>query len=303
MTRDVTGTTDDRRWLRRLGWASLVANIVLVITGGAVRLTGSGLGCPTWPHCNGGSFTPHGATTIHSAIEFSNRTLTFALSAVAIATLVATILHWRRTHDGALLWMSIALFGFIPLQAVIGGITVLTDLNPWVVSLHLLSSMGIIGLAVVFIWRIDRPLPRPKLLGWLTFATAWVVLYAGTIVTGAGPHAGDEHARRNGLSPLETSQFHADAVFLLVGLTIAMLVLRRSRAVLWLFLIEVGQGVIGYVQYFTHLPIGLVAVHMLGAALVSAAATWVLLDSGPHGGPDNGAVDDYSADDVTVPTA
>lgn len=293
MISDVTGTTDDRRWLRRLGWASLAANIVLVITGGAVRLTGSGLGCPTWPHCNNGSFTPHGATTIHSAIEFGNRTLTFALGAVAIATLVATILHWRRHHDGFLLWMAVALLGFIPLQAVIGGITVLTDLNPWVVALHLLSSMGIIGLAVVFIWRIDRPLPQPKLLGWLIFAAAWAVLYAGTIVTGAGPHAGDEHAPRNGLSPLETSQFHADAVFLLVGLTIAMLVLTRSRAVLWLFAIEVGQGAIGYIQYFTHLPIGLVAVHMLGAALVSAAATWVLLDSG-H---------DYSTADLSVPTA
>jgi cytochrome c oxidase assembly protein subunit 15 len=270
------GVTAERTWLLRAGWATLVANIVLVVTGGAVRLTASGLGCPTWPQCHGSSFTPHGELNVHSAIEFGNRTLTFVLTAVAIATFVVAWRSGRRE----LRWMALGLALSIPAQAVLGGITVLTDLNPWLVSLHLVLSLGIIGLAVAFLWRIDRPLPRPAVLGWLTVGAAWAVLYAGTVVTGAGPHAGDIHAHRNGLSPLQTSQLHADLVFLLVGLTLAMLVLARSRAVAWLFGLEIAQGVIGFVQYFTHLPIALVALHMLGAALVSAAATWVLLASG-----------------------
>ncbi|MGN6780164.1 MAG: COX15/CtaA family protein [Marmoricola sp.] len=265
-----------RAWLIRAGWATLAANVLLVVTGGAVRLTASGLGCPTWPQCHGSSFTPHGELNIHSAIEFGNRTLTFLLTAVAIATLV---IAWRSRRP-ELRWMALVLALSIPAQAVLGGITVLTHLNPWVVSLHLVLSLAIICLAVAFLWRIDRPLPRPTVLGWLTFGAAWAVLYIGTVVTGAGPHAGDIHARRNGLSPLQTSQLHADLVFLLVGLTLAMLVLDRSRAVRWLFGLEVAQAVVGFVQYFTHLPIGLVAVHMLGAALVAAAATWVLLASG-----------------------
>ncbi|MGN6252708.1 MAG: COX15/CtaA family protein [Marmoricola sp.] len=265
-----------RRWLVRAGWATLAANVVLVVTGGAVRLTASGLGCPTWPRCHGSSFTPHGELNVHSAIEFGNRTLTFVLTVVAIATLVVAWRSGRRE----LRWMAGGLVLSIPAQAVLGGITVLTHLNPWVVSLHLVLSLAIICLAVAFLWRIDRPLPRPGLLGWLTFGAAWAVLYVGTVVTGAGPHAGDIHARRNGLSPLQTSQLHADLVFLLVGLTIALLVLDRGRAVRWLFGLEIAQGVVGFVQYFTHLPIALVAVHMLGAALVAAAAMWVLLATG-----------------------
>jgi cytochrome c oxidase assembly protein subunit 15 len=262
--------------LRRTGWASLVANILLVVTGGAVRLTGSGLGCPTWPRCHGDSFTPHGELNIHSTIEFSNRMLTFVLTAVVIATFLAAWRSGRRE----LVRISFGLAMFIPAQAVIGGIAVLSHLNPWVVSLHLLASMAIIGFAVVYLWRIERPLPRPTPLAWATFGAAWAVLYLGTVVTGAGPHAGDIHAKRNGLSPLETAQFHADLVFLLVGLTVALLLLARTRAVVVLAVIEVLQAAVGFTQYFTHLPLALVGVHMFGAALVSAAATWVLLDSG-----------------------
>jgi cytochrome c oxidase assembly protein subunit 15 len=173
---------------------------------------------------------------------------------------------------------------------VVGGVTVLTDLNPWVVSFHLLCSMAIIGLAVLFIRRIDQPDPHPVRgpvvgLAWATFAAAWVVLYIGTVVTGSGPHAGDEKAPRNGLDPLQVSQLHADAVFLFVGLTIGLLAAvyatrgtaEARRAVLVLLVVEVGQGTIGFVQYFTDLPEVLVGFHMLGAALVSACVTWVLL--------------------------
>ena len=143
------------RWLRPLGWATLVANIVLVVTGGAVRLTGSGLGCPTWPRCTDESFTPHGALDVHSAIEFGNRMLTFVLVAVAVATFVAAWQTGRRDLRRLALVLALG----IPAQAVIGGITVLTDLNPWIVSFHLLCSLAIIGLAVVFLRRIDHPRP------------------------------------------------------------------------------------------------------------------------------------------------
>jgi cytochrome c oxidase assembly protein subunit 15 len=274
------------RWVRPLGWATLVANSLLVVTGGAVRLTGSGLGCPTWPRCTDKSFVPHGALDLHAAVEFGNRMLTFVLTAVAVATFVAAWQTGRRD----LRVLSIVLALGIPAQAVVGGITVLTDLNPWVVSFHLLCSMAIIGLAVLFIRRIDQPAPRTArgpvvALAWATFAAAWVVLYVGTVVTGSGPHAGDADAPRNGLDPLQMSQLHTDAVFLFVGLTLGLLVtiqatggsVEARRAVLVLLAVEVGQGAIGFVQYATDLPEVVVGFHMLGAALISATVTWVLL--------------------------
>ena len=179
-------------WLRRFAWATLVANVALVVTGGAVRLTGSGLGCPTWPRCDGGSFTPHGTIGPHQLIEFGNRTLTFVLVAIAVATFVAARQSGRRD----LLRLSVVLGLAIPAQAVLGGITVLTDLNPWIVSLHLILSLAIVSVAVLFLHRLDHP-PGPPARGmlpalaWTTYAVTWLVLYAGTVVTGSGPHAGD----------------------------------------------------------------------------------------------------------------
>ncbi len=275
-------------WLVGWAWASIVANIAIVVTGGVVRLTGSGLGCPTWPRCTDESFTPHGAYSVHSAIEFGNRMLTYVLVVIAVATFVAAWQSGRR--DLRRLALIIALG--IPAQAVIGGITVLTDLNPWIVSFHLLCSMAIIGVAVLFRWRIHHPAPavRPRgalvALAWATFAAAWAVLYVGTVVTGSGPHAGDKDAKRNGLDPLQMSQVHADLVFLLIGLTIGLLLAviatERSaavrRAVTVLLVVELAQGLIGFVQYFTDLPVILVGFHMLGAAIISATVTWVLIE-------------------------
>jgi cytochrome c oxidase assembly protein subunit 15 len=251
-----------------------------------VRLTASGLGCPTWPRCTERSYTPHGEYDLHSAIEFGNRMLTFVLVAIAIATFFAA---WQTGRRELTRLATVLALG-IPAQAVIGGVTVLTGLNPWVVSVHLLCSLAIIGLSVLFLRRIDHPAPLvsrgPVLtLAWLTFGAAWVVLYVGTVVTGSGPHAGDENSVRNGLDPLQVSQLHADAVFLFVGLTLGLLLAVRAvgmtaatqRAVVVLLGLELGQGAIGFVQYFTDLPIVLVGFHMLGAAVISAAVTWVLL--------------------------
>ena len=280
-TADGTG-----RWVRPLAWATLIANIGIVVTGGAVRLTGSGLGCPTWPRCTDESFRPHGALDFHQAIEFGNRTLTFALSAVAVATFVVM---WRTGRRDLRTMALIAGLG-IPAQAVIGGITVLTDLNPWVVSFHLLCSMAIIGVAVRLLLSVDAPLPPAHrgpavTLAWATFAAAWAVLYVGTVVTGSGPHAGDIDTERNGIDPLQVSQVHADLVFLFVGLTLGLLFTLLAagasptarRAVVVLLCVELSQGAIGFVQYATDLPEVLVGFHMLGAALVSACVTWALL--------------------------
>jgi len=275
-----------QRWVRPLAWATLVANAVLVVTGGAVRLTGSGLGCPTWPRCTDRSFRPHGELSLHQAIEFGNRTLTFVLVAIAVATF---LVMWRTGRRDLLTMAFIVALG-IPIQAVIGGITVLTDLNPWVVSLHLLCSLAIIGVAVRLLLSVDVPLPParrgpPVALAWATFAAAWAVLYVGTVVTGSGPHAGDAETERNGLSPLQMSQLHADLVFLFVGLTLGLLFTLMAvggapaarRAVAVLLAVEVAQGAVGFVQYFTDLPVVLVGFHMLGAAVISACVTWVLL--------------------------
>ena len=274
-------------WLVGWAWASIIANIGIVVTGGVVRLTGSGLGCPTWPRCTEESFTPHGAYNLHSAIEFGNRLLTYVLVVIAVATFAAALQSRRKD----LLTLSVIMALGIPAQAIIGGITVLTDLNPWIVSLHLLCSMAIIGVATLFLQRVRRPAPAAPARGpvvwlaWSTFAAAWAVLYVGTIVTGSGPHAGDEDAKRNGLDPLQWSQVHADVVFLLLGLTIGLLLaamaLRQPattvRAVAVLLVVELAQGLIGFVQYFTDLPVVLVGFHMLGAALVSATVTWALI--------------------------
>jgi cytochrome c oxidase assembly protein subunit 15 len=280
--------------LRRLAWASLIANIGIVLTGGAVRLTGSGLGCPTWPQCTDESYVPRGALEFHAAIEFGNRMLTFALVAVALATLVA---GWRSGRRD-LRAMTVVLAAGIPAQAVIGGISVLTDLNPWVVALHLLCSLALIALAVRLIASLDRPLPggRDDLvsrLAWATYATTWAVLWVGTVVTGSGPHSGDEDSVRTGLSPSTMSQLHADLVFLLVGLTVGLSVALKVagnrptalRAVGALLGIEVAQGAIGFVQYATGLPVGLVGAHLLGAALTVATATWLLITARRPGEP------------------
>lgn len=269
--------------LRWLAVASLIMNVVIIVTGGLVRLTDSGLGCPTWPQCTPGSYTPHAALGVHGVIEFSNRMITFILIIFAVLTFVAALLHRSgdRRLDRKVRWLAFALGFGIPFQGVIGGITVLTQLNPYVVALHMLDSMVLVALAVWLV-RLTWPAParpvggRVRLLTVITFGLAWVVVSLGTVVTGSGPHAGDLQSRRTGLNPADISHLHSGAVYLLVAATIGCLVLLRSRAALLLLLVEIAQGVIGFVQYYSNLPIGLVAVHMLGAATTMALAANLL---------------------------
>lgn len=278
--------TPDRRFALRWAWASLIANATLVLTGGLVRLTGSGLGCPTWPRCTDDSFVPHRALGINGVIEFGNRMLTYVLIAIAIGTFFAI---WRWVGADRSMRRLVILMGLgIPFQGVIGGITVLTNLNPWIVSFHLLLSMALIAASVLLVVRVRGASAESVDVNhaWLirvTYVVLWAVVYLGTIVTGSGPHAGDADAPRNGLDPAAISQVHTDAVFLLVGLTIGCwLALRASspvaaRAAIVVLVIELAQGLIGFVQYATDLPVALVAAHLVGAAVLVAAGTHLLL--------------------------
>jgi cytochrome c oxidase assembly protein subunit 15 len=271
----------------RIALVNLVANGAIVVTGGAVRLTGSGLGCPTWPRCTDDSFVATPELAGHGAIEFGNRLLTFVLAAVAIATVVAVFRSGRRD----LRPLALVAFLGIPAQALLGGVTVLTGLNPWTVAAHFLLSSVLVAVSTVLWLRsrepgVGRPLvrrPIALLVGGISAVTA-AVLVLGTVVTGSGPHSGDldgsgaPSGGRMGFDPETVSQLHADAVFLLVGLTVALLVAlhamdapgRVRRAARDLLAVQLLQGVLGFVQYFTHLPVVLVLLHMLGAVLVTA---------------------------------
>jgi cytochrome c oxidase assembly protein subunit 15 len=279
----VLPTTFSPATVSRLALVNAVANGVIVVTGGAVRLTGSGLGCPTWPDCTGGSLVPTRELAVHGVIEFSNRMLTFVLTAAAIATVVAVYRSARRDLRPLAL---VSILG-IPAQALLGGITVLTGLNPWTVAAHFLLSMVLVAVATTLWLRsrepgVGQPLLRPPLVLLATgiAAVTAAVLMVGTVVTGSGPHSGDPKAGRTGLDPQMVSQLHADLVFLLIGLTVAMLVAlyatdspeRVRSAARFLLIVELAQGVVGFVQYFTNLPIVLVLVHMAGAVLITAAA-------------------------------
>lgn len=263
--------------------ASLVMNVVIIVTGAIVRLTSSGLGCATWPQCNGTSYVARPEDGIHGAIEFGNRTLTFVLIAVAVGTLV-TAFRVKATAGGtstrSLRILAILVLAGMPLQGVIGGITVLTELNPWMVSLHLLLSVVLIALCVVMVhdaYDISALSVSPvgrRLLVAIRLVTALVIVL-GTVVTGAGPHSGDGAATRNGLSPEFAARIHAGSVWLLLILTVALFVVTKSRLVAVLLGVQFLQGVIGYVQYFTGLPVLGVVLHMLGIGVLTAATTHV----------------------------
>jgi heme a synthase len=273
--------------LRRVALASVIANVGIVITGGAVRLTGSGLGCPTWPRCTPESYAPTPEMGAYGVIEFSNRMLTFVVAAIAIVGFVLA----RRQQPRRVVRLSVLAGLSIPAQAVVGGLTVLTGLNPWVVGCHFLASMAVLAAGYAF-WVSTRegdepsqatvPLPMRNLTAVLVGVTG-AVLIVGTMVTGSGPHAGSAEVRRNGIDPQSISQVHADLVFLLIGLAVAAWFAFRalragaaSRRTGWFIGILLAQGLIGFVQYATQLPAVLVGAHMAGACAVWLGALSVL---------------------------
>jgi cytochrome c oxidase assembly protein subunit 15 len=255
----------------------------LILTGGAVRLTGSGLGCPTWPECTPGSYTPvpnQAEGALHAWIEFGNRLLTFGLVAISLIVLAHVLITKRRDLRLLAVGQLLGILG----QGVLGGITVLTDLHPLPVASHLLLSIILVAAAVSLYDRREIPVERikqtDKLVSSLSrshIALSFIVIVLGTLVTGSGPHAGDAQARRFGFDIRTVAILHADAVIALFGLTLALAVALRTNKVIlrkiYIFtLIALAQGAIGYLQYFTGIPEILVAAHLLGATLVWIAA-------------------------------
>ncbi|MCU1473946.1 COX15/CtaA family protein [Amnibacterium sp.] len=282
--------------------ASLVAEILLVGTGGAVRLSGSGLGCPTWPRCTVASFTTTPAMGVHGVIEFGNRLLTFVLVVVALAAFAVVLRQWRTRKD--LVGLALAQLLSIPVQAVLGGITVLTHLNPWLVAAHFLFSLTLVVLMTVFVHRAAvLPGPRARAAAPVAAAPVAVVLTGvvavlaavtvvlGVTTTGSGPHAGDATAPRNGLDPVVLQQVHESVAWLLLLTSAVLLVVAarggaRVRPVALLVGIEVVQLVVGVTQVALGWAAGLVVVHVFLAAVLTAATTAVVLAArGPSGAP------------------
>ncbi|MER5693743.1 COX15/CtaA family protein [Streptomyces mirabilis] len=284
--------TPTSRTVRRAALVALVMSVVIVVTGGAVRLTGSGLGCPTWPKCTDDSLTTTSAMGFHGVIEFTNRMLTYVLCAAVGWAIIAARSEkpWRRdlTRLG---WTQ---FWIVMSNAILGGVVVLVGLNPYTVAAHFLLSTALITVATVM-WQRTREgsaEPRPLVgkavqqLVWCLVAAAILLIAVGTVVTGAGPHAGDSsEVERMAVNWETVTKLHAVLAWIVVTLTFALwFVLKavdapkgpldRTRE---LFLILLGQGVIGYVQYFTDLPEALVGLHMFGACLVWIGVLRVLL--------------------------
>ena len=269
---------------RRIFLAGIAAQVGIVVTGGLVRLTGSGLGCPTWPRCDETSWVPRDPESYHKLIEFGNRTLTGIVGGVALLSLLVA---WRVVprRRSLVVLAAIPLAG-VGVQAVLGGITVLTTLHPATVAAHFLVSMILIGFATALYERSGEgdgpPIPQvrgeARALGYALLGASAAVLTLGTVVTGSGPHSGgdEDEVARFGFDPQTVSWIHADLVWLFLGLLVGLLVVlhasnaplvarRRAVAVLG---VAVAQGGIGYFQYWTDLPVAAVSLHMLGASLL-----------------------------------
>ncbi|MGW1433415.1 COX15/CtaA family protein [Streptomyces sp. NPDC002431] len=284
--------TPSPRTVRRAAMSAVVMAVIIVVTGGAVRLTGSGLGCPTWPKCTDESLTTTSEMGFHGVIEFGNRMLTYVLCAAVGWAIIAarSAKPWRRSLT-RLGWLQ---FWVVMGNAVLGGIVVLVGLNPYTVAAHFLLSTALITVAMVTWQRVGEgdEAPRPLVgkavsqLAWLLAGVSGLLVAVGTVVTGAGRHAGDSSdVHRIPIDWKMIAQLHADLAWAVVALTVALwFVLKAVDAPVGprhrardLFLVLMAQGLIGYVQYFTDTPEILVGLHMLGSCLVWIAVVRVLL--------------------------
>ncbi|MEU5261107.1 COX15/CtaA family protein [Amycolatopsis sp. NPDC021455] len=284
---------------RRLAIAALIANAGIAVTGCVVRVTGSGLGCPTWPQCVPGSLTPVAhpeAAPLHQWIEYGNRMLTVVVGLVVAGSVLAA---WgaRRQSPRPLVLSSVMLGGVVA-QAVLGGVTVLTGLSWWTVAAHLLASTALVWLSLLLLDAIDHPAsgtrahPAVAVLFGILVAVLSATLVAGTLVTAAGPHAGSEDTPRLGLPVEPLAHTHASLLFLFLGLLIGLggvLRLRTPDPRIWRrYLLLVGlvllQGGLGLVQFLTGVPATLVALHVLGAMVITAttASVWCTVHRTPR---------------------
>ena len=277
-------TTFKTNFGRRISLANLIAQSGIIVTGAVVRLTGSGLGCPTWPDCAPGSLIPVAGQVegFHKYIEFGNRLLTFLVLAIAIALFVFSLLNEKRN---IIVWTFLPLIGTL-LQAVLGGITVLTGLHPSTVMAHFLLSIVLVGISVkIYDYFNNKKVYKvlPKIVdNYVKIVTlvGLAVIILGTITTGSGPHSGDEIAARFNLDIRVIAWLHADSVLLFVGLIIGLLVITKLNSesnhlfkiTRTLFIICLVQGFIGYVQWFSNLPWILVSFHVIGAVI-----TWIAI--------------------------
>ncbi|MBW3575090.1 MAG: COX15/CtaA family protein [Actinobacteria bacterium] len=270
---------------RRVTLFALVALGFIVLTGAAVRLTGSGLGCTDWPTCEQGRLAPAEITDAPAMIEFANRLLTGVVSVAVILAVTGALRRVPRRRD--LVWLAWGLVAGVVAQIVLGGLVVLFELSPRLVMGHFLLSMAILWNATVLHHRAGRPdgprvplvAPTTLRLGRLAGGAAAVVVFTGTVVTAAGPHAGDRQAARLELFVPDVARVHGIAVVLLVAVAVCLLVaLRREaapasaqRSARALLAVLLAQAAIGYTQYFTGVPAALVGAHVLGAVLVWVA--------------------------------
>jgi cytochrome c oxidase assembly protein subunit 15 len=274
--------------IRLYSWLSLISQILIVVTGGAVRLTGSGLGCPTWPECKPGSIVNVPEQGLHGVIEFGNRVLTFVLLLVSVLTFL-TVLRLGKGNRKGFFWTSFSLGLGILAQAILGGITVLTGLNSWIVGAHFLVSMVLIVIATYLVWY-SRSTPRLEhnktlsRISLLMVPTAALTIVIGVILTGSGPHAGDAETPRNGLDSLLWSHYHSYPAYFLLGLTLLQLALRLQKTgkqsagfSLALLGLLAFQVVLGLTQIWFGVPIVLVGLHMLGASVLASAITYQAL--------------------------
>jgi cytochrome c oxidase assembly protein subunit 15 len=284
-------TTTKTKFGRRISLANLIAQSGIIVTGAIVRLTGSGLGCPTWPDCAPGSLIPVAGQVegFHKYIEFGNRTLTFLVLAISIALFVFSLLNEKRN---IIIWSFLPLIGTL-LQAVLGGITVLTGLHPATVMAHFLLSIILVGISVkIYDYFNNQKTFKalPKIVdNYVKIVTlvGLAVIILGTITTGSGPHSGDEIAARFDLDIRVIAWLHADSVLLFVGLIVGLLVISRInkeskhiyKITRTLFIICLVQGFIGYVQWFSDLPWILVSFHVIGAVITWIAITNLALYS------------------------
>ena len=279
--------------LKLYSWASLISQILIVVTGGLVRLTGSGLGCPTWPRCTEDSFVTVPEMGWHGIIEFGNRLLTFVLIVIALFTFIV-IRRTLKDFRKGLTWPALLLGLGIIAQALLGGLTVLTGLNSWVVGAHFLLSGVLISFAAVLVWRVYSPVHLPLSytavrLAWPIFLVGWVTVVIGVIVTGAGPHAGDATTPRNGFDLEVWQHYHSWPAYITTGLVAIALVLvwlkletdqLRNPAVKALGILFVSlafQAILGVIQSNLGVPALMAGAHMFGAAVIIALLTFQLL--------------------------